>query len=92
MFLLRGLPVPVSILSDYLAVSIQKLAAPRIRDRVGLVVPVLTECRGVMNGHCSGRLLSACSLLPHEQRMSVLNMAVRRSPLSSQAPLKSKVT
>jgi hypothetical protein len=39
-----------------------------------------------------GRLLSVCSLLPHEQRMSVLNMAVRQSPLSSLPPVKSKVS
>merc|ERR1719186_2034476 len=30
------------------------------------------------------------SLLPHEHRMSVLNMAVRRSPLSGDIPIKSK--
>lgn len=30
------------------------------------------------------------SLLPHEHRMSVLNMAVRRSPLSGDLPIKSK--
>jgi len=30
------------------------------------------------------------SLLPHEHRMSVLNMAVRRSPLSGDMPIKSK--
>merc|ERR1711860_480020 len=36
------------------------------------------------------RLLTFCSLLPHEQRMSVLNFAVRRSPLSSPNAVKSK--
>ena len=30
------------------------------------------------------------SLLPHEHRMSVLNMVVRRSPLAREAPVKSK--
>ena len=40
---------------------------------------------------CPGRVLSLCSLLPHEQKMSVLNIAVRRSPLSRPNPVKSKV-
>jgi len=37
-----------------------------------------------------GRVLTFCSLLPHEQRMSVLNFAVRRSPLSTPNAVKSK--
>jgi len=37
-----------------------------------------------------GRVLTACSLLPHEQRMSVINLAVKRSPLSDPYPVKSK--
>jgi len=37
-----------------------------------------------------GRVLTLCSLLPHEHRMSVLNMAIRRSPLSHSNPVKSK--
>ena len=40
---------------------------------------------------CPGRVLSLCSLLPYEQKMSVLNIAVRRSPLSRPNPVKSKV-
>jgi len=37
-----------------------------------------------------GRLITLCSLLPHEQRMSVLNIAVKRSPLSNSNYVKSK--
>jgi len=38
----------------------------------------------------STKSLVLTSLLPHEHRMSVLNMAVRRSPLSGDIPIKSK--
>jgi len=37
-----------------------------------------------------GRGLSVTSLLPHEHRMSVINMAVRRSQISHKLPVKSK--
>ena len=40
---------------------------------------------------CSGRVLSLVSLLPHEHRMSVVNLAVRRAQISHKLPVKSKV-
>jgi len=58
---------------------------------VGWYVKVVLKNVGAhLKPQFEGRVLSMTSLLPHEHRMSVINMAVRRSQISHKLPVKSK--
>eukprot|EP00088_Acartia_fossae_P067217 TRINITY_DN837_c0_g1_i1.p1 TRINITY_DN837_c0_g1~~TRINITY_DN837_c0_g1_i1.p1 ORF type:complete len:793 (-),score=239.64 TRINITY_DN837_c0_g1_i1:73-2451(-) len=58
---------------------------------VGWYVKVVLKGVGAhLKTQFEGRVLSLVSLLPHEHRMSVVNLAVRRAQISHKLPVKSK--
>jgi len=76
---------------NFLRTRKRVLSEKVVGAEVGWYVKVSIKNVGAhLRPQIEGRILTLCSLLPHEQRMSVLNVAVRRSPLSHCSPVKSK--
>jgi len=68
----------------------EKLAEGTFAEIGWYVKVVLKNVGAHLKPQFEGRVLSMTSMLPHEHRMSVINMVVKRSQISHKLPVKSK--